>query len=256
MHVCEEDRVKLSDIEVHLRQPRCLAAPGIELQFHRAAIAAVTDARWKRGIICPLHAAVREATGSCTTMGNERIQGKGLSRRTLVRSNRTAAQRLRDRSTEHLKIFDTRMKNAPKSLVAAATLLTITDRPRRRARGTRAGAIDPTEAPRMKSGSWTETVYGVVIATDRLMTMDELRDAVGKVRTLEKAWISGVQRLKGLRTHRFLQVAHRYTCGSATILRGGRGWPSPGYPSRPSSLEVGCRNSCVAQGQRQGFDRT
>ena len=48
----------------------------------------------------------------------------------------------------------------------------------------------------MKSGSWTETVYGVVIATDRLMTMDELRDAVGKVRTLEKAWISGVQRLK------------------------------------------------------------
>ena len=119
-----------------------------------------------------------------------------MSRRTLVRSNRTAAQRLRDRSTEHLKIFDTRMKNAPKSLVAAATLLTITDRPRRRARGTRAGALDPTEAPRMKSGSWTETVYEVVIATDRLMTMDELRDAVGKVRTLEKAWISGVQRLK------------------------------------------------------------
>jgi hypothetical protein len=56
--------------------------------------------------------------------------------------------------------------------------------------------MDPTEAPRMKSGSWTETVYRVVIAADRLMTMDELRDAVGKVRTLEKAWISGVQRLK------------------------------------------------------------
>jgi hypothetical protein len=56
--------------------------------------------------------------------------------------------------------------------------------------------MDPTEAPRMKSGSWTETVYRVVIATDRLMTMDELKDAVGKVRTLEKAWISGVQRLK------------------------------------------------------------
>ena len=42
----------------------------------------------------------------------------------------------------------------------------------------------------MKSGSWTETVYRVAIAADRLMTMDELRDAVGKVRTLEK------QRLK------------------------------------------------------------
>jgi hypothetical protein len=56
--------------------------------------------------------------------------------------------------------------------------------------------MDPTEAPRMKSGSWTETVYRVVIAADRLITMDELRDAVGKVRTLEKAWISGVQRLK------------------------------------------------------------
>ena len=37
----EEDRVKLSDIEVHLRQPQRRAAPGIELQFHRAAIAAV-----------------------------------------------------------------------------------------------------------------------------------------------------------------------------------------------------------------------
>jgi hypothetical protein len=35
----------------------------------------------------------------------------------------------------------------------------------------------------MKSGSWTETVYRVVIAADRLMTMDELKDAVGKVRT-------------------------------------------------------------------------
>ena len=48
----------------------------------------------------------------------------------------------------------------------------------------------------MKSGSWTETVYRVVVAADRLMSMDELRDAVGKVRMLEKAWISGVQRLK------------------------------------------------------------
>jgi hypothetical protein len=48
----------------------------------------------------------------------------------------------------------------------------------------------------MKSGSWTETVYRVVVAADRLMTMDELRDAVAKFRTLEKAWISGVQRLK------------------------------------------------------------
>jgi hypothetical protein len=48
----------------------------------------------------------------------------------------------------------------------------------------------------MKSGSWTETVYQVVIAADRLMTMDELRDALGKIRKLERAWISGVQRLK------------------------------------------------------------
>jgi hypothetical protein len=48
----------------------------------------------------------------------------------------------------------------------------------------------------MKSGSWTETVYRVVVAADRLMTMDELRDTVAKVRTLEKAWIGGVQRLK------------------------------------------------------------
>jgi hypothetical protein len=46
--------------------------------------------------------------------------------------------------------------------------------------------MDLTEAPRMKSGSWTETVYRVAIAANRLMTMDELRDAVGKVRTLEK----------------------------------------------------------------------
>jgi hypothetical protein len=48
----------------------------------------------------------------------------------------------------------------------------------------------------MKPGSWTETVYQVVAAADRLLTMDELRDALGKVRKLEKAWISGVQRLK------------------------------------------------------------
>jgi hypothetical protein len=97
---------------------------------------------------------------------------------------------------EQSRFFDAAMKNTSKSLVAAATLPTIRDRPRRRVRGNRAGAIDPTEAPRMKSGSWTETVYRVVIAADRLMTVDELRDAVGKVRTLEKAWISGVQRLK------------------------------------------------------------
>jgi hypothetical protein len=95
----------------------------------------------------------------------------------------------------HMKISDAPMKNTSRSLVGAATLPTIRDRPRRRVRG-RARALDPTEAPQMKSGSWTETVYRVVIAADRLMTMDELRDAVAKVRTLEKAWISGVQRLK------------------------------------------------------------
>jgi len=70
------------------------------------------------------------------------------------------------------------------------------DRPRRRVRGKRAEAIKPAEPPRMKSGSWTETVYHVVTGADRLLSMDELRDAVGKVRKLENAWISGVQRLK------------------------------------------------------------
>lgn len=68
--------------------------------------------------------------------------------------------------------------------------------PRRRVRGKRAGTMNLTEAPRMKSSSWTETVYQVVVAADRLMTMDELRDSLGKVRKLEKAWISGVLRLK------------------------------------------------------------
>ena len=48
----------------------------------------------------------------------------------------------------------------------------------------------------MKSGSWTETVYQVIAGADRLLTMDELKDVLGKVRKLEKAWISGVQRLK------------------------------------------------------------
>jgi len=48
----------------------------------------------------------------------------------------------------------------------------------------------------MKPGSWTETVYQVVVAADRLLTMDELKDALAKIRKLEKAWISGVQRLK------------------------------------------------------------
>jgi hypothetical protein len=83
---------------------------------------------------------------------------------------------------EHIEISDATMKNTSRALVAAATLPAIRDRPRRRVGGNR--ALDPTEAPRMKSGSWTETVYRVVIAADRLMTMDELRDAVGKVRTL------------------------------------------------------------------------
>ena len=86
----------------------------------------------------------------------------------------------------HLEISDATMKNTSRLLVAAATLPTIRDRPRRRVRGNTTRAMDPNEAPRMKSGSWTETVYRVVIAADRLMTMDELRDAVGKVRTLEK----------------------------------------------------------------------
>jgi hypothetical protein len=72
----------------------------------------------------------------------------------------------------------------------------VRDRPRRRVRGKRAEAVNPAEAPRMKSGSWTETVYQVVVAADRLMTMDELRDALAKARNLEEAWISGVQRLK------------------------------------------------------------
>ena len=130
-------------------------------------------------------------------MGNETIQGKVAKPLdplvTSTRDGRTVAAGSFD---EHIKISDATMKNTSRSLVAAATLPTIRDRPRRRVRGNRARAMDPTEAPRMKSGSWTETVYRVVIAADRLMTMDELRDAVGKVRTLEKAWISGVQRLK------------------------------------------------------------
>src|SRR5919198_1010095 len=64
----------------------------------------------------------------------------------------------------------------------------VRDRPRRRVRGKRAEAVNPAEAPRMKSGSWTETVYRVVVAADRLMTMDELRDALAKARNLEEAW--------------------------------------------------------------------
>ena len=97
---------------------------------------------------------------------------------------------------ERINISDAAMKNVSKPLVGSATSPAMRDSPRRRRRGNRAGAVDPSEAPRMKSGSWTETVYRVVTAADRLMTMDELRDAVGKVRTLEEAWISGVQRLK------------------------------------------------------------
>jgi hypothetical protein len=114
----------------------------------------------------------------------------------LVISSRDGRTVVAESFDEHIKISDATMKNTSRTFVAAATLPTIRDRPRRRVRGNRARAMDPNEAPRMKSGSWTETVYRVVIAADRLMTMDELRDAVGKARTLEKAWISGVQRLK------------------------------------------------------------
>ena len=74
--------------------------------------------------------------------------------------------------------------------------ISLRDRPRRRVRGKQLEVVEHIVAPRMKPGSWTETVYQVVASADRLMTMDELREALGKVRKLEKAWISGVQRLK------------------------------------------------------------
>jgi hypothetical protein len=48
----------------------------------------------------------------------------------------------------------------------------------------------------MKSDSWTEAVYRVVTAADRLMTMDELKNELARTRAVGKAWISGVQRLK------------------------------------------------------------
>jgi hypothetical protein len=97
---------------------------------------------------------------------------------------------------DYIKILAAKIENASKSLLATRRSPSVRDRPRRRARGKRAGAVNPAEPPRMKSGSWTETVYMVVVAADRLLTMDELRDALGKVRKLENASISGVQRLK------------------------------------------------------------
>jgi hypothetical protein len=87
-----------------------------------------------------------------------------------------------------------KIERASTSLIPAPSSPSVIDRPRRRARSKPPAGI--AEAPRVKSGSWTETVYQVVTAADRLMTMDELRKALGKVRKLEKGWISGVQRLK------------------------------------------------------------
>jgi hypothetical protein len=106
------------------------------------------------------------------------------------------ALRKRAELEEYIKILAARIENASESVAAAPSSPTIKDRPRRRVRSTKAGAMGCTEAPRMKPGSWTETVYQVVAGADRLLTMDELRDALGKARKLENAWISGVQRLK------------------------------------------------------------
>jgi hypothetical protein len=97
---------------------------------------------------------------------------------------------------DYIKILAAKIENASKSFVATPRSPSVRDRPRRRVRGKRAEAANPAEAPRMKPGSWTETVYQVVAGADRLLTMDELRDALGKARKLENAWISGVQRLK------------------------------------------------------------
>jgi hypothetical protein len=97
---------------------------------------------------------------------------------------------------EYIKILAARIEEGSKSSVTASGSRSVRDRPRRRVRGKRAATIGPTGAPRVKPGSWTETVYQVVVAADRLLTMDELRDSLGRVRKLEKAWISGVQRLK------------------------------------------------------------
>jgi hypothetical protein len=41
MHVCEEDRVKLTNVNVDLREPQRCAATSIKLQFYGAAIVAV-----------------------------------------------------------------------------------------------------------------------------------------------------------------------------------------------------------------------
>jgi hypothetical protein len=109
--------------------------------------------------------------------------------------------------------------------------------------------MDPTEAPRMKSGSWTETVYRGVIAADRLMTMDELRDAVAKVRTLEKAWISGVQRRKDSGHI----VSYKWRIGTPAARQ--HSWRrsqlvEPGT-SQPSVIaRSGCRNLCVGHSAR------
>jgi hypothetical protein len=105
------------------------------------------------------------------------------------------ALRKRAELEEYIKILAARIENASESTVATPFSPSIKDYPRRRMRGNRANVIDRAD-PRMKSGSWTETVYQVVTTADRLLTMDELRDALGKVRKLENAWISGVQRLK------------------------------------------------------------
>jgi hypothetical protein len=67
---------------------------------------------------------------------------------------------------------------------------------RRRARRDKARVVASSEPPQMKAGSWTEAVYQVVVAADRLMTMEELRHELAKTRKVENGWISGVQRLK------------------------------------------------------------
>jgi hypothetical protein len=56
--------------------------------------------------------------------------------------------------------------------------------------------LGPKDPPEMRSGSWTEAIWHIVVAEDRLMTMEELRTELAKVRPVDSVWTGGVQRLR------------------------------------------------------------
>jgi hypothetical protein len=122
-----------------------------------------------------------------------------MTEQQLVALRMEYARSLRQRNEleKYIKNLEARIESTSKLVARLSSEPSVVRPPvRRRARGQTTKGSSTDHPPQMKSDSWTEAVYRVVTAADRLMTMDELRNELARTRAVGKAWISGVQRLK------------------------------------------------------------